>query len=530
METSKNPALRPRLSVAMIVRNEQDVLAESIASVRPIAEEVVVLDTGSTDQTVDTARRLGAVVAEAAWTDDFSAARNRCLEMVSGDWVLWLDAGERLAEESAAELRKFVDREADPEKLYMLLVQVPPPDTIASGEQVAQPRLIPNRADLRFQGRVRETLRPSLEAAGLRVETAPGRIIRHRRQHDLAVKTLKAHRDLKLAALEIAEMGRSSLRLLLAIGEAYSNLGLQDQARTTFQQAIQAAEKGSSEMLEAYYGLLTALEGDPFFSDLQLNVCLEALEVFPVDAQLLLALGNYLQKQQRLELATRAFDTAVKYGQVDLTTWHLTELAEVAAVCLNLILQMRDLDDEACRVLTEALGRHPRSLRILRHLVDLHVKHGRCQQALEAADRLPLEPNQRKSLRTAVQGACKAAQKDWPSALEYLESAYLGGCHDPFVLRWLSIAYLSRGQLDAARPILTQWCQLEPNNGELQSYLTVVGEYSEAARADQAPTEKQTADDSEGRKLRIDPGILAYQAAPPQLPIVSQVSSAEAPA
>lgn len=531
---SQDAASRPRLSVAMIVRNEQDLLAESIASVQGIADEIVVLDTGSTDQTTAMARRLGAVVAEAPWTDDFSAARNRCLEMVSGDWVLWLDAGERLAEDSAAELRRFVDREAELGTAYMLLVQVPPPDTIASGEQVALPRLMPHRADLRFEGRVRETLRPSIEAAGLGVAAAPGQIIRNRRQHDRAVKTFKAHRDLELATREIAETGRCPVRLLLAMGEAYNNLSLPDQARTAFQQAIQVAEKGSSDMLEAYYGLLTALDGDPFLCGFPLNVCLEALEIFPFDAQLLLAMGNYLQKQQHLELAGRAFDTAVQYGQADPTIWHLSELGEVAAVCLSLILQMRNLDDEAGRVLVETLQRHPHSIRVLRHLLELHVKHARCDEALAVADRLALKPEQREPLRTAIRGACKAAQRDWIAALGDLEHAYLAGCHDPFLLRWLSMTHLSQGQVHAAQPVLAEWQQLEPNNGELQSYLAVLQDYTQAAPAAPSSAEEQrtgepTEADSPARMLRIDAGAAIQQAVPPQSPVVSQMSSVDVP-
>ena len=87
---------RPRLSVAMIVRDEQEVLAESIESVGKIADEIVVLDTGSADRTPELAAQLGATVHRTAWENDFSAARNHCLRLVTGNWVLWLDAGERI--------------------------------------------------------------------------------------------------------------------------------------------------------------------------------------------------------------------------------------------------------------------------------------------------------------------------------------------------------------------------------------------------------------------------------------------------
>ncbi|MEN6493336.1 MAG: glycosyltransferase, partial [Thermoguttaceae bacterium] len=92
MSSQKSSKRRPRLSVAMIVRDEQDVLAASLESVRSIADEIIVLDTGSADQTPTLARKLGAKVCRAGWDDDFSAARNRLLEEVTGDWILWLDA------------------------------------------------------------------------------------------------------------------------------------------------------------------------------------------------------------------------------------------------------------------------------------------------------------------------------------------------------------------------------------------------------------------------------------------------------
>ena len=104
---------RPRLSVAMIVRDEQDVLAESIESVRKIADEIVVLDTGSTDRTPELAAQLGATVHRTPWENDFSAARNHCLRFVNGNWVLWLDAGERIPPQHAAELRRFLNEQAN---------------------------------------------------------------------------------------------------------------------------------------------------------------------------------------------------------------------------------------------------------------------------------------------------------------------------------------------------------------------------------------------------------------------------------
>ena len=79
-----------------MVRNEEHVLEEALNSVLPLADQIVVVDTGSTDGTMDIARRYGAELWEHAWFDDFAGMRNRTLQYAVGDWCLILDADERL--------------------------------------------------------------------------------------------------------------------------------------------------------------------------------------------------------------------------------------------------------------------------------------------------------------------------------------------------------------------------------------------------------------------------------------------------
>lgn len=82
----------PRVSVALIVRNEEPTLARCLRSVREAVDEIVVVDTGSTDATRTVARRFTDQVHEFAWCDDFAAARQFAFDRASGDWVAWLDA------------------------------------------------------------------------------------------------------------------------------------------------------------------------------------------------------------------------------------------------------------------------------------------------------------------------------------------------------------------------------------------------------------------------------------------------------
>lgn len=101
---------RPRVSLCMIVRDEEAALPACLDAAKPFVDEIVVADTGSRDRTREIARERGARVLDVPWTEDFSAARNVSLDAATGDWVLVLDADELLSPELGAELRVAVAR------------------------------------------------------------------------------------------------------------------------------------------------------------------------------------------------------------------------------------------------------------------------------------------------------------------------------------------------------------------------------------------------------------------------------------
>jgi len=481
MSASPSISRSPHLSVAIIARDAEELLSATLLSVKSIADEIVVVDTGSKDRTTQIAREHATVVTQ-PWDEDFSAARNFAWDHLHGDWVLWMDAGEQLSADSAQAIRQFVLNQADPTAAYVLLVRLEAIDPQAGTEQVGRIRLLPRRDDLRFAGRVREQIRPAVDQADLRVEGLPWPILRPSRDHNPQVKADKARRDLHLAQLEKRDQGPSP-RLLIAAGEALANLDQKPQAREVFRQAIATSERGGIEMLEAYYGLLTACDGDGEAEQDQIAIALEALEIYPLDAQLLCAMGTYLQAQQRLDLAVRAYETAFRHGQIHPETWHLKDIHEIAAVCLALAWQLQERHDLALGVLEEALEQNEGSSRLLRQLLDLHVQANRRHQALDLVDRLPGEPAGREALRSAVRGACLGSQQNWISALAYLKTAHAAGCNDPLCLRWLAVTLLSMGDFIAAEPILRQWQTIEPLNGEAQQYLLRVDQMRAAGEA-----------------------------------------------
>ena len=100
---------QPLLTVAMMVKDEEGFLEDALVSAQPWADEIVVVDTGSTDRTVEIARRHGAKVSHFQWCDSFAAARNTTLERSTGRWILVLDADELLEGEDPARLRRHLE-------------------------------------------------------------------------------------------------------------------------------------------------------------------------------------------------------------------------------------------------------------------------------------------------------------------------------------------------------------------------------------------------------------------------------------
>lgn len=487
-----------KLSVAMIVRDAEDCLAASLDAVRSLADEIVVLDTGSRDSTLRIARQKATKVVSFTWSDDFAAARNAALNEVTGDWVLWLDAGETVSPDTAEGLRQFVDHQADELTAYYLLVRTPAQGANIAGEQVARLRLHPRLPELRFRGRVRESLIDAVQQHSLKTSGLTFSLLRGACEHDASLRQQRAERNLRLAKLAMQEEGTSP-GLLNCVGEAAQALRDYPASAQFHRQALEQSAAGSSDMLEAYYGLLTALEGEANSRDAQLQLSMKALEVYPLDAQLLCAIGGYLQSKEHLELASRAYLLSAQHGQTNPDIWHLDGLQEIATNCYALTLQLLEREDDAVAFLNQELAANPQAARLRRQLLELHVRHARHDEALAVVNATPRNVPNREALRSAVRGACLAAEGNWVSAKAYLETAYRTGCREPLCLQWLTQSYLSLGNTDDAAGMLEQWSAVDPLSAELR-------------QARQAL--HQALADGPRREIRVDPSASARVAAP----------------
>ncbi|HTB82963.1 MAG TPA: glycosyltransferase, partial [Candidatus Sulfotelmatobacter sp.] len=147
----------PRISVCLITKNEENFLAQCLRSVRGLASQIIVADTGSTDRTVEIAKEFGAEIYAFPWCDDFAAARNAAIEHASGDWILILDADEELPEAQHARLLEDIKNST---KLGFRLPLVNRGQENEGRSFI--PRLFRNAPGLFYHGRIHEQLFPSL--------------------------------------------------------------------------------------------------------------------------------------------------------------------------------------------------------------------------------------------------------------------------------------------------------------------------------------------------------------------------------
>jgi len=157
-----------RISLCMIVKNEEANLPALLDSVAVLGARLVVVDTGSTDRTVSIARNAGAEVVSWKWRSDFAAARNVSLDHAGNPpWVLWMDADDRLPFRSVRPILEIAS--GTPDRAVSFLVK----NTLdggSTGTEFSQIRMFPNHPRLRFHGAVHEQVYPSLVELGLEVD------------------------------------------------------------------------------------------------------------------------------------------------------------------------------------------------------------------------------------------------------------------------------------------------------------------------------------------------------------------------
>jgi len=144
----------------MIVRNEEHFLKSCLESIKSVVDEIVIVDTGSTDGTKEIARCFGARVFDFPWNEDFSEARNNACDHCRGNWILYIDADEMLRPVNKSYVREIL---SDREKVAYTVRFHP----IVGYTAYYEYRIFRNDPRIRFEGVIHETIVPSVHAVAL---------------------------------------------------------------------------------------------------------------------------------------------------------------------------------------------------------------------------------------------------------------------------------------------------------------------------------------------------------------------------
>lgn len=147
-----------KLSACMIVKNEEKMLAKTLPSLSKYADEIVLMDTGSSDGTMEVAKKFGAKIYRFPWINDFSAARNESLKYATGDWILWIDADEFMTEEDLKTLKDLLEISADGSRAFSLTLYESKLDACEKKNGYQRVKIFKNKRGCRFVRPINEQL------------------------------------------------------------------------------------------------------------------------------------------------------------------------------------------------------------------------------------------------------------------------------------------------------------------------------------------------------------------------------------
>ncbi|MGL6074111.1 MAG: glycosyltransferase [Fimbriiglobus sp.] len=273
---------RPTISACLIVRDEEVYLPDCLESIAGLVDEIIVVDTGSTDRTREVALSFGARVFEFPWIDDFSAARNESLRRATGDWIFWLDADDRLAEPDRAAFRQLSATLSFAPAAHVFSCYCPHGPEAAT--VVDHVRLFRNDPRLNWTYRVHEQILPSIRACKMPVIWSAVRVT-HVGYAATGARDKKLERDMRLLQIEAREQPNDPFTRF-NLGCLLLEAGKPAEALDSLNQSLLSSDPADSIVRKLYAQIARCHKhlGHPEALEKTLA---EGRKVYPDDAELL---------------------------------------------------------------------------------------------------------------------------------------------------------------------------------------------------------------------------------------------------
>ncbi len=322
-----NERYKPFISLSMIVKNEEKRLTECLESVREIVDEIIIVDTGSTDRTIAIAEQYGAKVFHFPWNGDFAEARNESISHCTGEWILYLDADERIHSEARLFLRDMLKKL--PDDIGALLCTIRSPHR--QGEQTAEvhtgvyPRLFRNYGypNIKFQGRVHEQI--SLSIIELQKEIVSSEIIIDHIGYDLEKEEMekKLKRNYELLIRHVREEPENAYAWF-QLGQTLARMSIVQEAEEALKLSLQIGglathiEASASAVLAHLCGNLKRFDEALQWANHSLEKVPQQIFALHLKAFALLSLGRYKESEitftEVLERKKLSIETHINTG------------------------------------------------------------------------------------------------------------------------------------------------------------------------------------------------------------------------
>jgi glycosyltransferase involved in cell wall biosynthesis len=327
----------PRISLCLIAKNESRYLDGCLESVKGIVNEIVLVDTGSSDDTVAIAERHGARIFHSPWKNDFAAARNESISHATGDWILVLDADERITEDTR-ELLREVCYNVKPIGYGLVIDNLlgNDADNPTEIQTAVVMRLFRNLPDMCYEGAIHEQIIPAAKRSGMPQFECTVRIRHLGYLNKPFVERDKTQRNLEILLKQVQDEPDNSY-VYFNLGQTYKIYGDFNNAETNYLKALELlkAQRVAADApyyLNLYYNLAT-LYYKAGKSAEALKVCEESLPIYPdypdlhyVKGLALSDLGNYAEAlqcfQHALTLGGKVFAAGSDIGTSSYRAYH----------------------------------------------------------------------------------------------------------------------------------------------------------------------------------------------------------------
>ncbi len=483
------------LSLCMIVRDNADTIGPALESIRPWVDEMVVVDTGSKDNTPEIARRLGARVFHFPWCDDFAAARNESIRHARGEWIFWMDSDDVIDEASGRKLHELVASDTRPSVLGYVM-QVHCPGNGKNGQTdvtiVDHVKLFRNRPDLRFECRIHEQILPSIRAAEGEVEFTDVFVVHAGADRSDEGKKRKLERDFRLLWLELADRPDHPFALF-NLGMTHADTDQHEEAITALRRSIKVSEPTESHVRKAY-ALLIGSYAQLERYDEAWRACQQARDHYPDDAELLFRHGVLHHHFKRLDEAERAYLQLLE-GREERHFSSVDHGIKGFKARHNLALVYEDMDDlpRAEEQWRQVVAEAPTYRLGWRGLGDVLLRQSKLELLEAALKTMPPDdmlPDPVFAERLILQGHLAVARENLPEAKLLLQQAVDQHSADLDAHHALCRFLFEHGQFPEAETALTNLLNLTPDDAAALHNLGTI--YLQTNRPQEAVTAYQS--------------------------------------